>query len=218
MNRKRIVVTSFLVLTYAFLAGVIVYAYSADFLVNLNVTGQIGVNVKWAVPEGRVGASGTNWDTVFFLAVHNPCSSAALETSDVTTTAVDCTHLNPILFSSISQGTYDVTIKTNQHLSRRLSNVLLGEGLNTLNFTMAINDTSTIGPIQLLAGDINGAGNSNTTMGDNVVNSVDLSDLLNDLDANDPTAHAYRANFNQDSVVNAVDLSLMINNLDKTGE
>ena len=210
---------SLIAISYALFAGAVVLADSLAYPIELSITGQIGVNIQWAIPEGRVGASSTNWDTTFALTVHNPGSAAILEgMPDLATTSVDGTHLDPIYFNTFIPGNYDVAIKTTQHLTRKLKNVFLGAGLNTLNFTQANNDTSTIGDVRLLAGDINNAGNSTTTLGDDVVNAVDLNILIDDLDLDDPTAHAYRANFNQDTVVNSVDLSLMIDNLDKTGD
>jgi hypothetical protein len=203
------------------LAGVAVYAASsATYSVEFSITSQLGAFVQWAIPEGRVGANGTNWDTTYYVSVHkaNDPSDTVYETTGLATTTVAGENLNPVLLSTITPGTYDVLIKTNQHLSRRLKNVLLVDGTNALNFTQTDNTVPGVGPVRLLAGDVSGAGNSVATLGDNVVNSVDLNIMLGDIDKDDPTAHADRANLNQDTVVNAVDLSLMIGNLDKQGE
>lgn len=207
---------------YALIAGSFAYANtsaSSTYPVVLDVWNPVALNIQWAIPEGRVGASSTNWDTTFALTVRDTSNNPLQVQGDLATTSVDGTHLAPIIFNDIPDGnTYNISIKTTQHLSRSLNNIFLTDGINTLNFSQADNSTSSIGSVVLLAGDISGAGNSTTTLGDDVVNSVDLGILIDDLDAPDPTAHAYRANFNQDTVVNAVDLSLMINNLDKVGD
>jgi hypothetical protein len=61
-------------------------------------------------------------------------------------------------------------------------------------------------------------GTSTSTLGDDVVNSVDLSIILPELDLDDPTGNAIRSNLNQDVVINSVDLSIMLKNLDQNGE
>ena len=70
----------------------------------------------------------------------------------------------------------------------------------------------------LLTGDISGNLSSAANLGDDVINSVDLSLLLPDLDKTDSTGNAIRANLNQDTVINSVDLSIMLDNLDKEGD
>ena len=117
----------------------------------------------------------------------------------------------------VASGVYDIGIKTHQHLTKMLRGVTLSDGANVLNFTQASN-TVPFGAIRLLAGDISGSTSTPATLGDDVVNSVDLSILINDLDRDDATGRGIRANLNQDSVVNSVDLSLMLKNLDVAGE
>ena len=86
-----------------------------------------------------------------------------------------------------------------------------------MNFTQPDNSPS-FGPVRLLAGDINNLGNSTTTLGDDVVNSVDLGVMIGNLDQEDTTTKTFRSNLNRDAVVNSVDLSVLIDNLDKEGE
>lgn len=59
---------------------------------------------------------------------------------------------------------------------------------------------------------------SAANLGDDVVNSIDLSLLLPDLDETDNTGNAIRVNLNQDTAVNSVDLSIMLDNLDVEGD
>lgn len=117
------------------------------------------------------------------------------------------------------EGAYDVGIKTTQHLRKILQDVTLAAGTTTvLNFTNATNTVGSYGPLRLLGGDISDLGTSTSTLGDDVVNSVDLSILLPELDDADPTGNDFRSNLNQDIVINSVDLSIMLKNLDLNGE
>jgi len=55
-------------------------------------------------------------------------------------------------------------------------------------------------------------------LGDDVVNSVDISVLLDDLDLGDASGNFVRSNINQDTSVNSVDFSIILKNLDKIGD
>ena len=199
------------------------FALSAVLAIDVTITATVvqGVDatVQWAVPEGRVGAPGTNDDTDFYLTVRDPGTHAILSTvptSSLLTTSTDGTFLTPTEIN-VAPGTYDIGFKGHQSLTRILRSVPIVSGTNVLNFTQP--DNSAPKGIQvLLAGDVNGAGTSPATLGDDVVNSVDISTLLTDIDQDDPSGNALRPNLNQDVVVNSVDLSLMIGNLDKEGD
>lgn len=201
-------------------AGVLTLAATAEFNVTLEVTSPVSVVIQWAIPEKRYGASGTNWDTDFYLTVRTAVDgdNVVLDSMpNLASTTVAGDYLTPINFDSISPGVYDVVFKSKQHLARKLNNITLSGGLNTLNFTQTDNSPST-GTVRLLAGDINGAGNSTTTLGDNVVNSVDLSGMLLNIDIEDPSGNNNRANLNQDSIVNSIDVGMLLDNLDMDGE
>jgi len=173
--------------------------------------------VQWAVPEMRVGATSTNDDATFYLTVRDPATHAVVFTvPSLSTTTVEGKYLGQIPLT-VTAGNYDVGVKTHQHLTKVLRGVNLSDGPNVLNFTQASN-TAPFGTVRLLAGDVSGSTSSPATLGDDVVNSVDLSILINDLDRDDATNRGIRANLNQDPVVNSVDLSLMLKNLDVTGE
>lgn len=175
------------------------------------------VTVRWAVPELRVGATSTNDDAGFFLALRVPGTQTEVASSGMATTSNDGTYATTTIFDAPA-GIYDVAIKTHQHLTKIISNVALSATTTTeLNFTHPTNLIGVFGTGTLVAGDING-GFATSTLGDNVVNSVDLSLLIPDLDADDPTGNVDRANLNQDTVVNSVDLSIMLKNLDLVGE
>ncbi len=180
----------------------------------------VRVSIRWAVPELRVGASETNDDSVFFLTVRTPGDAddtIVYTLPDLATSEVDGTYATSVLLS-VPVGIYDVGIKTSQHVTKLIQDVSLPSGTTTvLNFTNTSN-TSTKGAQRLLSGDISGNGSSTSTLGDDVVNSVDLSILIPKLDASDPSGNAERSNLNQDIVINSVDLSMLLKNLDIQGE
>jgi hypothetical protein len=204
-----------------FASATAAFGASLGWNVSLQVINPVAGTVRWAIPEYRVGASSTNWDTVFQLTVRTAVdgdSTILWAQPDLATTTVAGDYLTAISFTDIiSSSTYDVGFKTTQHLTLKLDDVFLDAGDNTLNFTQFDNSIF-VGPRRLLAGDINNAGISTTTLGDDVVNAVDLSLLLNHLDEDDPTTRGIRSNFNQDQAVNSVDLIILIDNLDKEGE
>lgn len=211
----------FAVCLLAMTVSVTVYGATAGWNVTLQVISPVAGTVRWAIPEGRVGASSTNWDSTFYIAVRPADDSDqsiifAMDTLASTTVAGDYT--TAITFDGVTNSsTYDVAFKSHQHISSKLDDVFLEAGINSLNFTQADNSIF-VGPLRLLAGDINGTGDSPSTLGDNVVNSIDLSVLLDQIDFYDPSTRGYRANFNQDVVINSVDLGMLIENLDKEGD
>lgn len=170
--------------------------------------------IKWATPEGRSGTAETNDHNTFFLVVRG--GGNIVWTTPLATTSRAGTTSQEIDMTILGPGTYDIGIKTGQHITKIIRGAQLATGTNVLNFTQA-NNSATKGAVRLLAGDINGAGNSTSTLGDDVINSVDASLIISLLDVTDPTNDTYRANLNYDSVVNAVDLSLLIKNLDVRG-
>lgn len=197
-------------------AGVVQSA-SQELKAKINVFSPQSVYIQWAVPEGRVGSAGTNWDTQYYLTVKSLGGSTLFTMPELAMTDVEGQDLEPIALTGLGNDHYDVFIKGHQSLTRKMSNVLLSGGLTRLNFSQADNST-TLGTVRLLAGDISGATSSPSVMGDDVINAVDLGILLGQLDEADPTSRAIRANLNQDTIVNSVDMSLMLNNLDEEGD
>ncbi len=181
---------------------------------------QCTVTIKWAVPQSRVGADGTNWDSDFYLSIltSNDNDNVVIYTTpNLIHLDEDGTHTDFIELPGINPGVYDIGIKTTQHITKVLDDVNLINGNTVLNFSQ-LDNSDTLGNEVLLAGDINNDGNTVNTLGDDVVNSIDLSIILEQLDVNDPTGNDYRSNLNQDTVINSVDLSIMLDNLDKTGD
>jgi hypothetical protein len=204
--------------TFAILVAGFAYGATQDLIIRTNVYSLRSVYIKWAVPEGRVGLAGTNWDTLYYLTVKDPSDNSILfSTTTLSQTDIEGKDLTAIPVPNVGSGAYNFYIKGHQSLTKKLSNISLLSGLSQLNFTQADN-SATLGSLLLLAGDISGSTSSPSTMGDDVINAVDLSIMLNSLDDDDPTTRGLRPNLNQDPVVNSVDMSLLLNNLDKEGD
>lgn len=183
-------------------------------------TSQVRATIQWLVPELRVGPAATNDDVEFFLTIRtaNNADDVILYQQDVTQfTDNDGTYSTEIDLPGIVPGTYDIGVKTAAHLTKILDDVNLVAGNNVLNFSQADNSAPK-GGVVLDSGDISGDGLTPATLGDDVVNSVDISIILAELDDDDLTGNAIRSNLNQDVVVNSVDLSMMLDNLDQTGQ
>jgi len=197
---------------------------SANYIYNHGTWWMKGGGVKaviqWAVPEMRVGAVETNDDAQFYLTVRtadNADDVILFTQPDLKMTNVNGTYLAAIDFTGIAPGVYDIGIKTSAHLTKVLDDVVLVDGVNTLNFSQ-LDNSAPKGAVVLAAGDVSNAGVDPASLGDDVVNSVDISIVLNVLDDDDLTGNNIRANLNQDVVVNSVDLSLMLSHLDEEGE
>lgn len=176
--------------------------------------------VAWVTPQGRIGDVSTNSDVTFYLTVRTADDNddvILFTQSSLATTNADGSYSIPIDLTDISPGTYDIGIKGHQHLTKVLDNVTLSAGQNTLNFTQTDNSASR-GSEVLIAGDINGNGSTPATLGDDVINSVDLSTMLGEFEDDDATGNSVRTNLNQDVIVNSVDLGLLIDNLDEEGD
>lgn len=176
------------------------------------------VTIQWAVPEMRVGATSTNDDAIFYLTVKDPATHAVIYSMpNLATTTVEGIYATTISLGLLPVGNYDIGIKTHQHITKILRNVPLGLGMTVLNFTQ-LDNSAPYGTVRLLAGDVSGSTSTPALMGDDVVNSIDLSIIINDLDKDDLTTRGIRSNLNQDPVINSVDLSLMLKNLDVEGD
>ncbi len=173
-----------------------------------------------AHPEQRSGSVNTNYDTDFTFFILNPDDQnhqvIYQYPSLFSANNSGVSYVSAVL-SMINEGTYDVAIKTESHLSKVLDNIYLYIGDNSLNFTDDEN-SSQIGQVVLTAGDINRAGSAPDSLGDDVINAIDLSILLNKFGSSDFTGNSIRANLNQDSVVDETDLNILLGNLDKEGD
>ncbi|MBU0646404.1 hypothetical protein KJ611_02935 [Patescibacteria group bacterium] len=207
-----------------FIGAIFIYqqAFAEDVSITARVLGPaMTVTIDSVRPQGRVGADQTNSDTTFYLTVRtaNDADDVVLFTQvDLATTDVAGVYAAPAIpLTGLTPGTYDIGLKGQQHLTRVLNDIVLVAGNNVLNFSQPDNSAPR-GDQVLLTGDVNDAGTDPATLGDDVVNSVDISTLLVNIDDDDVTGNAIRANLNQDIVVNSVDLSWMIGNLDGVGD
>ena len=109
----------------------------------------------------------------------------------------------------ISAGTYDIAIKGYAHLRKKMSNVVLNVGVNTVDFTSAGTD-------KLLCGDVytNGA----YVDGDNKVNSIDVTYLVSKWAVNDAGVSDERADVDENGQVNSLDMAKTVNNYAKVGD
>ena len=192
--------------------------------VSAETASTVQVVIQWAIPELRVGAANTNDDIDFVLYVHSAAEG------DGTNVYTDALFVTPAVLSSnndgtystaidlgVGAGTYDVIIKGHQHLSKKLNDIPLVDGINALNFTTTDNSAS-FGTEVLSAGDVSNSATDPASFGDNVVNAIDLSILLGNLDDIDADGNSIRANVNQDTEVNAIDMSIFLKNLDQLGD
>lgn len=171
-------------------------------------------------PELTSNSLGAQYLTNFFVTVRYAAGFGSGSTAnnsnvyrDQTTRAGDADGnlSTPIVLTGATDGTFDIHIKTDQHLSRALREITLVSGTSTdLDYS-----TTTL---YLLGGDINGDGTIPDTLGDDVANAVDISLLTSALDGEDPNGVSVRANLNHDEVVNSVDLSILLKNLDMEGD
>lgn len=166
----------------------IVVSPNTDPLDTLNVS---------ALPEKRVGSN--NLSTKLRTRVYDTTGTSLLLTDIANSSSAGLR--SSIDFSSLSPDNYDVFVKGESHLTRKLNDFALYSLLGTINI-------SPNSSRYLLAGDVNGV-----EFGDDIVNSIDLSIVINDLDAFD-----LRSDLNRDNIVNALDLSALLNNLDVSGE
>jgi len=100
---------------------------------------------------------------------------------------------------NLAPGNYDFTLKGYSHLIRLLANVVI-EYYANLDFTNQ-------GLNPLISGDVN------LTDGDNKINALDVSVLVNSWNTDN-----LRADLNQDTKVNAIDMSNLLNNFNQVGD
>jgi len=170
-----------------------------------------------AYPELRSGAVGSNYDTGYYFSIldaDNQKHTSYYSHNTLLNTNNSGVGYPYATVGGLSAGVYDAVFKSKAHLSFILDNVYLQLGEAPLNFTNPTNQPA-IGSLRLVAGDIDNSGTSPSTFGDDVINSVDLSIILDRMGDSDPTGKNIRANLNQDGFVNQSDLNILLGNLDK---
>lgn len=159
-----------------------------------------------AVPEKRVpNIDGHVLNRSSFLTVKifevgaDRTNLANVVTSTVVETGDDGDYGDNWFLAAFPQGNYDVTAKTNAHLTRLLPNFEIGF-IADLDFTED-------GANPLKSGDIN------LVDGDDKVNALDMSILVNHWGENHD-----RADLNQDNLVNSIDASNLLANFNALGD
>lgn len=147
-------------------------------------------------PQNRIPHTGNDsLEQVFEIRTEG--TTTALVTETATSNNDGDAELTPISGSVIPSGSYDVAIKGLSHLRRVFHSVPIG--------TTAIQFVDLTDPI-LLAGD-------SYPLGDNYVNSLDLSYTVRNLYLTD-----LRADLNRDGIVNSLEFPTQISNLYSYGD
>ncbi len=179
--------------TVRFLQG----SASESFVISVSVVSGDAVPVDVvAIPEKRVPSTGNN-GTLLSIEVR-PEGSTDVLYSGVINTSSGGTY-SDLQLTGINEGTYDVSAKGFSHLRRTLASLSVSSGM-TLDFTDNGDDP-------LLSGDVN------STDGDNKVNGIDLTLIVNDLNGGQA-----RYDLNRDTRVNGIDLTNAVTNLNVTGD
>ncbi|MBP9765983.1 MAG: hypothetical protein KBD12_01995 [Candidatus Pacebacteria bacterium] len=177
-----------------------------------DVTGTVG-KIHWLVQELRNYTSGSNDKMIFFLKFKQ--NGNLIYTTSLITSDIDGTYDAGIDLSNLPAGTYDIYVKGFQTLTKKYSNVNIVNGENILNFTQTDPSNLTKGSINLTVGDIDGAGTSTASLGDDLVNSLDVTLVLGQ---NSNTGTFLRTDINQDTLVNSLDTTAVLLNINKVGD
>ncbi|MFH1789974.1 MAG: dockerin type I domain-containing protein [bacterium] len=153
-----------------------------------------------AIPsDGRPLNKGTRLKVKIFAHGADRSNPANILWSSGEVTSTDEGKYYGTVLEGFSYGYYDVTAKGYSHLTRLLNNVYIGPNIN-MDFTES-------GSNPIKCGDIN------LTDGDNEVNALDISVLVNAWGEDDE-----RADLNRDNEVNAIDISNLLANFNQNGD
>lgn len=155
--------------------------------------GQIELIAK---PEKRIPGTG-NDSTVLTVEVRTAGTTTVIFSGSVVTGSGGT--YSGLVLTGVSAGTYDLAAKGYSHLRRTISSVAISSGV-TVDFTSA-------GASPLFSGDVNAAD------GDNKVNGIDLTLIVNAL-----FGHVVRYDLNRDGLVNGIDLTNAVTNLNDLGD
>ncbi len=168
------------------------YLYSDDSSVLLNFT---------VIPEKRVPQIGNNGTRVIIY-IYNTGGTIPIKSYSYYDTNNNGNYTG-LQLTGIMSGTYDIAIKGYAHLRKRLNNVILTSGTNTVDFTFAGSD-------KLLCGDV--YVNGSYPDGDNTVNSLDVTYLVSRWAVTDAGVSDERADVDENSQVNSLDMTKTVNN------
>ena len=172
--------------------------YTVATIVISPASGLIPIDIK-VIPEKRVSQPGGNYATNLRVRFVDAATQTQVKESTFETNLSGI--YSGLDMAGVDQGTYNIYAKGESHLTDKEASVVLDNSNTTVDFSNGEID-------KLLAGDVNG-----TSFGDDIVNAIDLSFLISDIDMFDA-----RTDLNKDGIVNAIDLSIMITNVDETGD
>lgn len=155
--------------------------------------GQIDLVAK---PEKRIPTTG-NDSTVLTVEVRTAGTSTVIFSGSVVTGSGGT--YSGLVLTGVTEGTYDLAAKGYSHLRRTVTNVAVSSGI-TVDFTSA-------GASPLYSGDVN------SSDGDNKVNGIDLTLIVNAL-----FGTVVRYDLNRDGLVNGIDLTNAVTNLNDVGD
>ena len=159
-----------------------------------------------AIPEKRIPnvneTQVQNLSTLMRLKFYHAGADRTNEANVVTTTMVTTSDSGTEYYyiDAFTTSSFDVVGKGYSHLSRALTGVTPVNGVANLDFTNS-------GADPLLSGDIN------QSLGDDEINALDISVLVNAWGQDDS-----RADLNQDHEVNSIDISNLLSNFNETGD
>ena len=168
--------------------------YSSGAVAQATIVVPITLNIK-AWPEKRWPRTG-NWSTRATVDLRELGVPTVLYSENATTTNAG---LGTAEFTDATVRNYDVSVKGLSHLRKIVRGASIVADTNYIDFTFG--ET-----FYILAGDTHPSS-------DNLVNSLDLSVVLNDLNSSDEVS-----DLNRDSQVNSLDINILLANLMKWGD
>ena len=207
--QKRYVFLVITPLLIGFLWSVNLVNAAAVVTTSVVIFNPFGVTAKIiAIPERRIANIGANIFnksvlngvlTIYPTGADRSDPNTILFTTSTIATGDTGETSDNVTLTGLQDGVYDVVFKDDAHLARLISNVVMTNGVE-LDFTEN-------GQLPLYAGDIN------LTTGDNKVNALDMSVLVNNWGSSER-----RPDLNQDTEVNALDAGTVLDNFNLVGD
>lgn len=200
-------ITPFIILvSLSLLFPVVVFGVAGSAVVSVFIYDPSGVTLDiLAVPEKRVPnvseSQVLNRSTQLALKIYD-VGADRTNTSTIlfsTTTLTDDSGASSFLVPDFVPGNYDATFKGYSHLTKLVTNTEFGY-VATVDATSSSTDP-------LLSGDIN------LTNGDDKINALDISILVDSWGTDNE-----RADLNADTEVNSIDISNLLNNFNAVGD
>jgi hypothetical protein len=185
--------------------GIIGQGASSSYSISSSVpceSSQVTFNIRVA-PEKRIPINGLNlFENTVIVKIFSVGGSSLLYQTPAPLSLDQDGYSATTITAPLASGNYDIIVKTNQHLSKKYTNILIPPGLNTLDLTNSLANF-------LKAGDVNITEN----LGDNTINALDISKEINQLDTS-----SLQPDLNRDTKVNALDIGILLKNLGQSGD